>query len=262
MGVVHRLIATVAAVALTVMLIAIGFLACLLPPVTHGLSTVYANDPLSPFDRTQLVKVADATRDYAFGAHDKEALYKAIASVDKEYAESVTDKGGKVEKDFPDLKALEMAADTQQYEQAFDGASAVFCYTPDIISHLDDCYNIVSVVCPLLIVLCLLAVGCLVALYLMKQKRLIGSVFMAAGIAVLALFLLLGVWALLDFSGLFATFHELFFAEGNWTFASDSLLICALPTEFWMGMGITWLIVSIIVSIVFIIIGLVIRKRS
>ena len=90
--------------------------------------------------------------------------------------------------------------------------------------------------------------------------NLVGNVVMSSGIVVLAVFVGLGVWAFIDFNGLFTMFHQVFFAQGNWTFPYDSLLICALPTEFWIGMGVIWLIVAVLISILSIAIGARLRK--
>ena len=88
----------------------------------------------------------------------------------------------------------------------------------------------------------------------------IGNVFMAAGILVIVVFVALGVFAAIDFDRFFTLFHSVFFSQGNWTFPYDSLLICALPTVFWVGMGVIWLIVTVLVSILSIAIGARVRK--
>ena len=61
----------------------------------------------------------------------------------------------------------------------------------------------------------------------------------------LALLAVLGVWGMVDFNGLFAAFHSLFFVDGTWTFSYDSLLISMYPLDFWMGMGGVWLATSV-----------------
>ena len=38
----------------------------------------------------------------------------------------------------------------------------------------------------------------------------------------------------------FSAFHGLFFAEGTWTFPSDSVLIRLFPESFWTMAGVTW----------------------
>lgn len=48
------------------------------------------------------------------------------------------------------------------------------------------------------------------------------------------------VFALTDFSAFFTAFHGLFFAQGTWTFPSDSLLIRLFPEAFWVTSGVAW----------------------
>ena len=50
------------------------------------------------------------------------------------------------------------------------------------------------------------------------------------------------------------------FSQGNWMFYVDSLLICSLPTEFWMGMGVCWLVTSIAASTTSVLAGWRLRK--
>ena len=49
-----------------------------------------------------------------------------------------------------------------------------------------------------------------------------------------------GLAGTLDFDALFTAFHGLFFAEGTWTFASDSLLIQTFPEQFWATAAGVW----------------------
>ncbi len=52
-------------------------------------------------------------------------------------------------------------------------------------------------------------------------------------LALTTLVLLATATALLGFDRFFTFFHSVFFAEGTWVFASDSLLIQLFPVEFW-----------------------------
>lgn len=262
MAVFERLVKAAGAVALAVSFIGLGFIVCVLPPVTHNLANGCSDDVTSPFTRSQLVCVADATRDYAFGAHNQTALYRAIADVDREYLRETAAKGGSAGTGFPAVEGLGDDATIAQYAAAFSDASAEYCYSPDVIRHLDDCHSIAMAAYPALAIVALLAAACLAYTGIRGTERGLGTMLMAAGIAVLALFLLMGLWALVDFNGLFATFHMFFFSQGNWTFPADSLLICALPTAFWMGMGSIWLAVTIAASILSLGIGLLLRKRT
>ena len=77
----------------------------------------------------------------------------------------------------------------------------------------------------------------------------------------MVLLVALVVWAIVDFYTMFNMLHSLFFSSGSWLFPYDSLLICALPEQFWMAMGVIWLVITVFLSIIFIIIGAKLRKR-
>ena len=251
----RRIISVIAAIALAVAFVGAGFAACTAPPVTTALANMFSDDATSPFSRSQLVQIADATRDYSFGSHGKSGLYRAIYEVDAQYAQQVESGGGKLPSDFPRLDAVADQSDVAQLEAAFATASEMYCFSPDTVSHLDDCHNIAAIAYPLVIAMAAVGLIGLVFTGVTGRKRLVGNVLLAAGIAVLLAFVGFGVWAAIDFAGLFSTFHQLLFSQGNWTFPYDSLLICALPTAFWMGMGVVWLAVSALVSILSIVIG-------
>ena len=256
MDIFRKIIAVIAAVALAITFVGLGFVACTLPPVTHGLSSVFSKDDVSPFDRNQLVKVADATRDFSFGAHNELALYRVIYDVDEEFSAKVTEAGGAVPTGFPSLGSVRDAADVSQYKAAFDNASEMYCYSQATISHLNDCYAIAEAAYPALIAIGLIAVAGLVFTHITGSRRRLGIVLFGAGLAVIVALAAFGAWAVVDFDGLFTAFHQLFFAQqGNWTFPYDSLLICALPEAFWMGMGVVWLATSIVLSLASVVVG-------
>ena len=260
MVIVRKIFAVVATVALAVAFVGAGFFACTLPQVTHVLANTFSDDVTSPFSRSQLVQVADATRDYSFGAHDKTALYRAIYDVDMQYRNSVEQGGGAVPADFPKLDVVEDPSDSKQLGAAFTVASEMYCYSSETISHLDDCYALASVAYPLIISAGVIALITLIFTGITGRKRKVGAVLMAAGIVVVVAFIALAVWAIIDFNGFFATFHKLFFSQGNWQFPYDSLLICALPTAFWVGMGAVWLATTVLISILSFVIGKRLRK--
>ena len=260
MKVLRIIIAVIATLVLAVCLVGLGFLACIAPPATHVLSSFFSNDSVSPFNRTQLTQVADATRDYSFGGHDQAALYRAIYQIDLQYRQEIITSNGELPVDFPTLDVVADANDANQLAAAFAGASELYCYSPQTVSHLDDCYNVAHTGIIVLIICGIAAVTGLILCGVLGRKRLVGNVVMSSGIVVLAAFVGLGVWAFIDFNGLFTMFHQVFFAQGNWTFPYDSLLICALPTEFWIGMGAIWLLVAVLISILSIAIGARLRK--
>lgn len=261
MDIVRRLISVVSCLALSISLIGVGFLACLSPFVTTNLANTFADDAASPFNRSQLVQVADATRDYAFGSHDKLALYRTITQVDLSYQQSIEQAGGKVASDFPDLHTINESSTEAQYRSAFRNASDVYCYTESEITHLDDCYTVYIRVIPFLIIAALATAASFIAVGVMGKKRHLGGVLMAGGIAVIALLILLALWAFIDFNGFFASFHTFFFAQGTWSFPANSLLICALPLGFWIGMAIVWLVATLVGALICLFFGRFLRKH-
>lgn len=261
MKIVRGIVSVITALALSVAFVAAGFAACLAPPVTHGLSSVFAKDDLSPFSRAQLVRVADATRDYSFGDHDELALYRVVYQVDLEYQRSIEDAGGAVPADFPHIGQVNAMSGLEQMRAAFAGASELYCFSSQTVSHLDDCYKIASAAFPPLVVAAAVALVGMVFVGVSARKRSLGAVLVAAGVIVVVAFAGLGIWAAVDFTGFFGAFHQLFFSQGNWTFPYDSLLICSLPTEFWMGMGVVWLATAIVLSVVSILVGARLRGR-
>ena len=256
----NAIAATISTLALLFVFVGAGFLVAITPPATHVLSSFFSDDATSPFNRTQLTQVADATRDYAFGTHDQAALYRAIYQVDLQYRQEVLTANGQMAPGFPALDGVADPNNAAQLAAAFAGASELYCYSPQAVSHLDDCYNVARTGYVVLAIAGIAAVAGLIACGVLGRKRLVGKVVMAAGIAVIVAFVALGVWAFIDFNGLFTMFHQLFFSQGNWTFPYDSLMICALPTEFWVGMGAIWLVVAVLVSILSIAIGARIKK--
>ena len=255
MSIFRKIASVIAAVALAVAFVGAGFLVCTTPPVTQVLANTFSDDVTSPFSRTQLVQVATATRDYSFGGHGKSNLYRVIYDVDLQYQQQVEDAGGVPPVGFPNLSVVSDPDDPKQVASAFATASEMYCYSPDTVSHLDDCYNLAAVAVPLIAVMAAVGLVGLVVVGLAGRKRAVGNVLLAAGIVVLVAFVAFGAWAVIDFNGFFATFHGLFFSQGNWTFPYDSLLICSLPTPFWAGMGVVWLVVAVLASALSIIIG-------
>ena len=263
MKAIRVIVALVTTIMLSFAIIGAGFCVCATSPVTHGLSWVFSDDGASPFDRNQLAKVADATRDYSFGKHDLLSLYQAIYEVDMEYHDSVGySASATTSTGFPKVTQVTDKTSLTQLRDAFDGASEIYCYSQDAISHLDDCYAIARFAYPMIIAAAIIALAGLFFTGITGKRRRLGGVFLAAGILVIALFIALAVWAIMDFQGFFTAFHSVFFAKGNWTFPSNSLLICALPAAFWAGMGAVWLLVSFLLSIIFLLVGVkLVRKR-
>ena len=81
-------------------------------------------------------------------------------------------------------------------------------------------------------------IGIIAMLYLRKRSK--GGIrrgLFAGSIITLVLILGLGTLAMLGWQQFFTDFHEIFFANGTWTFALDDTLIRLFPGQFWMDAG-------------------------
>lgn len=128
------------------------------------------------------------------------------------------------------------------------------------VSHMADVKSIIGITYAAGIVLTLLAI--LICLYL--WRRYAGGIrraFFAGSLITLIVMITLAVLAVLNFSTFFTDFHELFFAQGNWTFHANDTLIRLYPEQFWMDAGIVIAGLVLITSVVFLITNWPSRKR-
>jgi integral membrane protein (TIGR01906 family) len=142
------------------------------------------------------------------------------------------------------------------------GSDERVAFTPEVISHLDD----VRLVLRAAIFVTLALMLAVVALFVVLRRRGLTAegfapVCIAAGACPLAAVAVLGLIGLVNFDALFTALHSLFFAEGSWTFAADSLLIRTYPLAFWMGMGIIWALSLVFFSVLTLTIGVKLRTR-
>ena len=134
--------------------------------------------------------------------------------------------------------------------------------TPDAIHHLLD----VRVVFVLSELAFLLLFAVLLILIIVRVRRK-GSGSMARALIVggalpLAAALLLGFATLIDFEAFFIWMHGIFFVSGSWTFPADSLLIRALPYEFWVASAAVWAASMVVFCLASIGIGIMLQRRA
>ena len=223
-NVINTAAALFAVLCLVVTLVAAGFVACTITSLpTRFLAEHTVTVDISPYTHDELVECAVAVYDYAFAAHNKEAL-DVVINTQLEHAQAT----GRAPKQ----------ANTEEY-----------VLSSESIAHLDDCYRIASVVKLPLLAVAILGIAACAHVYVRAGKRNFGFVLLSAGLLTIVLFLLVGAAAFIDFDAFFTLFHGLFFTQGTWTFWYKSLLICSLPENFWIGMGILWFATSMILSI-------------
>ena len=118
------------------------------------------------------------------------------------------------------------------------------------LSHLQDCTPIFTTGRISVGVVGTFALAGLIALGILAGRKRVGGALIAASALVLGLLVVLGIWAWIDFNGLFTWMHTLLFAQGNWTFDVDSLLITLFPEAFWAAMAGLWIISSVLLALI------------
>ncbi len=114
------------------------------------------------------------------------------------------------------------------------------------VSHLDDVRRVISsarlVTWGLAIALALW-LGVLIA-----RRRLdrVAAALSAGAVWCVVLVVVAALAGTLDFDALFSAFHGVFFAEGTWTFPSDSLLIQTFPEQFWAAAAAAWALIVVL----------------
>jgi uncharacterized membrane protein len=158
------------------------------------------------------------------------------------------------------------------------GADERRAYPPQVIAHLNDVgtvfmgVELVFVIDTVALVLAMViararrarkARAAKAVPRIAKQQawRWLAPVFIAGSIVALALVAAIILAGVINFEALFTAMHEVFFAQGNWMFSADSLLICALPQAFWMYSGLCWGALLVVLAAAGIVVGVLLRKQ-
>lgn len=265
----QKVVSIFCALSLFVSLFAAGFAACSLPLTTSLLSQYTSNFAGSPYAPSSLVSLAEETRaytleDYGRSAGEKEAENTLALHILNAALRSSSEASPTAERwDEQTRAVLDVALEAPSAAGGIEMLAAyddAYALDRNALSHLDDCYSLVSRAIPLLWGVFIVFLGTFAYLFA-KQRRIAARILILSPSLLLALLLLFGAWALLDFNGLFTAFHHVFFPQGNWTFSYSSLLISMYPLGFWMGMGAVWLVISLAMSILSLFVGFRLRKR-
>ena len=134
-------------------------------------------------------------------------------------------------------------------------------YSESVMSHLRDVRSVIVITLWSINGAVLLMLLALIVCIARRRMRMFFTACLSAGIGMIVMFAAFGCAIYVNFSGLFESFHRIFFAEGSWQFAADSLLIRAFPLQFWMQEALVWAGFSILVAIIYLILGVAGRKR-
>lgn len=271
MRIVSRIISILGAISLAVTLVAAGFLACTLPITTRVFSEQFSNFNQSPYTHDQLVSLACASRDFTVDPYT-EGQTKAHAQLARKVVAAAYTSADDKEKAAQWVGVIEALDATKPTDDAtFDDIARMqelakfgvqYALDDDSISHLADVNAVIQTAMPILGGCALVCLACIAILLVTKQKQELGRMLRCAAVGLLIVFALIGVWAIFDFKSFFSLLHAVFFPQGNWTFPYESLLITMYPQAFWMAMGLLWLVVVILGSIMCIAIGSQLKRAN
>ncbi len=247
---------------LAVSFFALGFAACAASSTTRMLSTINSDFTTSPYGHDQLIEAAVATRDYTVDGISRKDLATTIVNAARISANEA--EGSKA------IAWNKVAAQTDLFDESADVTHVMsalakderFALDDEALSHLDDCYRLISGCVPWLIAFALIAAALAVLLAARGQRVVLSRVLICAPLALGCFMIICGMWAAVDFDGLFGIFHAILFPQGNWTFSADSLLICMYPLDFWVSMGAIWLACTLIACIIAFAIGWRLKKSA
>ena len=258
------ILAGIGATVLAVTLLVCGFAACCLPVTTASLAGAVSTGADSPYTHEQLVSLAQETRAFTVDAHSsmeeaRESLAADVVAAAREASaegapkysqwtqqarQVLGDGGGESSAAAADAgeAGAAAAADGTALEtmDALAKVSDRYALDADAVSHLEDCNGLITGLSSYLGMIGVAALIIALVLGFRKQFAALAFMLRMGPALLLAVLVVLGLWGLVDFNGLFAAFHSLFFVEGTWTFNYDSLLISMYPIDFWMGMGAVW----------------------
>ena len=246
------------AISIALCLLGVGLMVCAVPDTpTKALTQQFNLEDSSPFTREELTYIALVTKDYTVGSHDYDELMEAQVAINT----TLQERSSIITSGMPHLDAGEGTSAAPDYDAMFHLTHERYALDAEAISHLDDVYAVIHVVKMLYVLVIAAAFACCFMSY-KRDKAGLAMALKYAAISVMAFFGVMGVWACIDFNGMFNVFHSLFFTQGTWTFSWQSLLISMYPPAFWMGMGVIWFITTLTCCTLCLIIGKLLKKHS
>lgn len=126
-------------------------------------------------------------------------------------------------------------------------------FTEAEASHLQDVKQVMDYAEYFLYAL--LFVMIITVIHYRKDKKFLNQLFDYGGKIVVAAMLVIGITSFFFFDFVFTVFHKLFFPQGNWIFAADSLLIQTFPLDFFVSISRNILVLTLFLGILFILLG-------
>jgi len=131
-------------------------------------------------------------------------------------------------------------------------------YTSNEVSHLEDVKEVMDFTDYLFYAL-LFAITLIITFY-KKEKKFLKKLLKLGGITTIISVGVIGLFSLISFSSAFSAFHKIFFPQGNWQFATGSLLIRTFPLEFFIAISWKIFLLSLGMGLVVFLLSLRIKK--
>ena len=141
--------------------------------------------------------------------------------------------------------------------QFLQGGTVTLNYIVAEISHLEDVAEVMKGVHFLsyasgIIILFLV-------LHSWKDKIQLQKLIRYGGMATIIVIALILLLILFNFHSFFTIFHQIFFPQGNWQFAADSLLIQTFPIEFFVKISIAIFALTLLLGSLFILLSVYLK---
>lgn len=228
-------------IALAYSLFGLGFSICTMPQATSIIGGTFSGWEHATYPEEDMSAIAEAVRSFSIEGTSSEDLHTTINEV--------------LAKTQPDIAAafnagsiVDSGIDPSAFSADLSTLEERYSLPQDALSHLQDCTPVFTTGRISTGVVGAFGIAGLIAILVLAGRKWAGKTLIAAAGLVVAVLLTLGAWAVLDFDGLFAWMHSLFFAQGSWLFDSRSLLITLFPEAFWAAMAGLWIVSSLVLA--------------
>lgn len=259
-------------IAIAYSLFGLGFMVCTLPQATSAIGGTFSGWEHATYPEADMEEIAEAVRSFSIEGTSSEDLYNTIFSVMQESEPQIAalfEEGSAKNTDNTTANNNTAAGKTSNSGNGTNTSSSnsalsstnlaeledQYSLPRNALSHLQDCTPIFTTGRISVGVVGGFALVGLIALGILAGRKRIGGTLIAGSALVIGILVALGIWAAVDFDGIFTWMHTLFFAQGSWVFNSDSLLITLFPEAFWAAMAGLWIISSVIFALIAGIVG-------
>jgi integral membrane protein (TIGR01906 family) len=165
-------------------------------------------------------------------------------------------------------QAVAMAGDiTKNIMDYFRGRAELQYFTEDEKSHMSDVRHLLDLMRIIYYSAIAVSIALFIYLYITLKNdsgvfiRILAKSLLYSSIACIAFLAIVLIMCVFYFDATFTLFHLIFFPQGNWMFASSSLLITLFPEQFFMDMSLRIFIYAMFQSIIFFGIGFWINRQ-